>query len=61
MEGSVSDESGVTTEVDQSIQEDEEEECRTRREETQSLRRDFWITASLKKDNSRIKIMSHDI
>ena len=49
MEGSVSDESGVTTEVDQSIQEDEEEECRTRKEETQSLRREFWITASLER------------
>lgn len=65
MEGSVSDESGERADVDHSIREDEEEEkYLRRREETPSLRRDFWITASLKKDISILKnkiIKSHDI
>jgi hypothetical protein len=49
MQGSVSDESGVRTEVDQSIEDnvdedDDEEKYRRRKEGTPSLRREFWIS-----------------
>ena len=66
MQGSVSDESGVRTDVDQSIKEiddedDDEEKYRRRREETPSLRREFWISAaSLKLINKNI-LVSHMI
>ena len=67
MEGSVSDESGIRTDVDQSIKDngdeddDDEEKYRRRREETLSLRREFWIfVAGLKKLMNKI-VVSHMI
>ena len=57
MQGSVSEESGVMTDVDQSI-EDTEEKYRKRREGTPSLLRDLWISAaSLMKFKKKISHM----
>ena len=50
IQGSVSDDSGVRTDVDQSIEDngdddDDEEKYRRRRDGTPILRREFWISA----------------
>ena len=67
MQGSVSDESGVRTDVDQSIEDnddedDDEEKYRRCREETPSLRKELWISAaSLRKLMNKNIIVSHMI
>jgi hypothetical protein len=63
MQGSVSDESGVRTDVVQSIadtedDDDDDEKYRKRREG--SLRREFWISAASLM-NKNINSKSHDI
>lgn len=59
MEGSVSDERGVRTDVDQSIW-DTEEKYRKSREGTPSLRKELWISATSLM-NKNIHSKSHDI
>ena len=59
MQGSVSEESGVMTDVNQSI-EDTEEKYRKSREGTPGLRKELWISATSLM-NKNIHSKSHDI